>query len=44
MELVIRFDYGHVVPWVRKIERHLLATAGPDTIELSASVPRTASG
>src|SRR3954453_21666048 len=39
MELVIRFDYGHVVPWVRKTNGSVLATAGPDTLELSASVP-----
>jgi GH15 family glucan-1,4-alpha-glucosidase len=39
MELVIRFDYGHIVPWVRKTNGHVLATAGPDTLELSASVP-----
>jgi GH15 family glucan-1,4-alpha-glucosidase len=39
MELVIRFDYGHVVPWVRKTNGSVLATAGPDTLELGASVP-----
>jgi len=39
MELVIRFDYGHVVPWVRKTNGCVLATAGPDTLELSSSVP-----
>jgi GH15 family glucan-1,4-alpha-glucosidase len=39
MELVIRFDYGHVVPWVRKVDGTVLATAGPDTLELAASVP-----
>jgi len=39
MELVIRFDYGHVVPWVRKTNGSVLATAGPDTLELCASVP-----
>src|SRR5439155_959567 len=39
MELVIRFDYGHVVPWVRKTNGSMLATAGPDTLELAASVP-----
>ncbi|HEY9067098.1 MAG TPA: glycoside hydrolase family 15 protein, partial [Burkholderiaceae bacterium] len=39
MELVIRFDYGHVVPWVRKTDGNVLATAGPDTLELHASVP-----
>ena len=32
MELIIRFDYGWVVPWVRRIERGLRATAGPDTL------------
>jgi len=39
MELVIRFDYGHVVPWVRKTNGSVHATAGPDTLELHASVP-----
>jgi GH15 family glucan-1,4-alpha-glucosidase len=39
MELVIRFDYGHIVPWVRKANGHVLATAGPDTLELRCSVP-----
>ncbi len=34
MELVIRFDYGVDVPWVRQCEGTTLATAGPDTIEL----------
>ena len=28
MELVVRFDYGSVVPWVRSIERGILAVAG----------------
>ena len=39
MELVIRFDYGKVVPWVRKTHGATLATAGPDTLELRTSVP-----
>jgi len=34
MELIIRFDYGSVVPWVHRSERKLIATAGPDTLEL----------
>jgi GH15 family glucan-1,4-alpha-glucosidase len=38
MELVVRFDYGSIVPWVRRCESLLLITAGPDTLELSASV------
>jgi len=38
MELVIRFDYGSVVPWVRRAGDTLLATAGPDTLELHTAV------
>jgi GH15 family glucan-1,4-alpha-glucosidase len=38
MELVIRFDYGSIVPWVRKAHGRLLATAGPDTLELFTPV------
>ncbi len=34
MELVIRFDYGSVVPWVQRSGHALTATAGPDTLEL----------
>ncbi len=38
MELAIRFDYGSIVPWVRRdgdgVGDTLLATAGPDTLEL----------
>ncbi|HEY7031491.1 MAG TPA: glycoside hydrolase family 15 protein [Thermomicrobiales bacterium] len=32
MELVIRFDYGRIVPWVRRIDDWLLAVAGPDAL------------
>src|SRR6185369_11261475 len=38
MELVIRFDYGSIVPWVRRVGDTLLATAGPDTLELRTPV------
>src|SRR5258707_8556383 len=38
MELVIRFDYGSVVPWVRQVEGTLVATAGPNTLELRSAV------
>jgi GH15 family glucan-1,4-alpha-glucosidase len=38
MELVVRFDYGSIVPWVRRAGDILLLTAGPDTLELAASV------
>ncbi len=34
MELVIRFDYGQVVPWVRRLDGLLTATAGPDSLSL----------
>jgi GH15 family glucan-1,4-alpha-glucosidase len=34
MELVIRFDYGSVVPWVQRIEGGISAIAGPDMIRL----------
>ena len=32
MELIIRFDYGQIVPWVRRLEEHdgLEAIAGPE--------------
>src|SRR5215467_12289633 len=30
MELIIRFDYGHVVPWVRQRHDGMEAIAGPD--------------
>lgn len=44
MELVIRFDYGSVVPWVRKTERGISATAGPDKLMLSTEVPLRGEG
>lgn len=39
MELIVRFDYGSIVPWVRRMGEALLLTAGPDTLELRSSVP-----
>ncbi len=39
MELVIRFDYGSIVPWVRTIDGHLQAVAGPDALSLWTTVP-----
>ena len=38
MELIVRFDYGSIVPWVRRVEDLLVITAGPDTLELASSV------
>jgi GH15 family glucan-1,4-alpha-glucosidase len=34
MELILRFDYGHIVPWVRRHRDTLLAVAGPDAVRL----------
>ncbi len=37
-ELVIRFDYGKVVPWVRRVDRCAAsAIAGPDALCLALS-------
>ena len=44
MELVVRFDYGSVVPWVRKVDGVLLITAGPDTLEFTGSIPMAGRG
>jgi GH15 family glucan-1,4-alpha-glucosidase len=38
MELVVRFDYGSIVPWVRRTDGTLLLTAGPDTLALHTPV------
>src|SRR3954452_10702893 len=32
MELLLRFDYGHVVPWVRAVDGELTGVAGPDAV------------
>ncbi len=39
LELVLRFDYGSIVPWVRKSDGGISAIAGPDTIRLRSDVP-----
>ena len=39
MTLRLRFDYGHVVPWLRRSERGLSAIAGPDAVWLRTTVP-----
>ena len=38
MELVIRFGYGAVVPWVRRMNGAIVATAGPDSLRLRTNV------
>ena len=32
LELVLRFDYGSITPWVRRIPGGIRAVAGPDTV------------
>ncbi len=39
MNLTIRFGYGQIVPWVRKVDGTLNAIAGPDGLSLWSSVP-----
>ena len=38
-ELVLRFDYGHIVPWVRHDEHGIHAIAGPDAAYLVTDAP-----
>ena len=40
MELVLRFDYGSVVPWVTRLDDDTrIAVAGPDAIALRTPIP-----
>ena len=38
MELIIRFDYGSIVPWVRMQDGVLQAIGGPDALMLSTPI------
>ena len=38
MELILRFNYGQAVPWVRRRDYGLSAIAGPDAVELHTPV------
>ena len=38
MELIIRFDYGSIVPWVRNLDGTLVAIAGPEAVSLKTPV------
>ncbi len=38
-ELVLRFDYGHIVPWVRRHRTGIRAVAGPDAVLLVTPAP-----
>jgi GH15 family glucan-1,4-alpha-glucosidase len=39
MELVVRFDYGSIVPWVRRLDGALHFVGGPDSLWLRTQVP-----
>jgi GH15 family glucan-1,4-alpha-glucosidase len=39
IEIIIRFDYGSITPWVRREADGLCAVGGPDTIHLHTPVP-----
>jgi GH15 family glucan-1,4-alpha-glucosidase len=38
-ELALRFDYGHIMPWVRRDSHGLHAIAGPDSAYLVTTAP-----
>lgn len=33
-QLVVRFDYGSILPWTQRNERSIRATSGPDSMQL----------
>ncbi|MGN6375373.1 MAG: glycoside hydrolase family 15 protein [Sphingomonas sp.] len=39
MELTLRFENGHAVPWVRRKDYGISAIAGPDAVELHTALP-----
>jgi GH15 family glucan-1,4-alpha-glucosidase len=41
MELIVRFDYGQIIPWVQRTETGLWAIAGPDSLRLRTPVRLT---
>jgi GH15 family glucan-1,4-alpha-glucosidase len=38
-ELIIRYDYGRILPWVRRVDHARLAIAGPDGLCLRTTAP-----
>lgn len=38
MLLIVRFDYGSIVPWTRRVDERLEAVAGPDALSLWSDV------
>jgi GH15 family glucan-1,4-alpha-glucosidase len=37
-EMIFRFDYGHIVPWVRRSENGISAIAGPNALRIRTPV------
>ena len=37
-ELIMRFEYGYDVPWVRRTDRGLTAIAGPNALVLDSPI------
>jgi GH15 family glucan-1,4-alpha-glucosidase len=44
LQLVIRFDYGSVIPWVRNRDGRLTAIAGPEALQLRTPVTTVGHG
>src|SRR5918998_462388 len=44
MQLVVRFDYGSVVPWTRRMGTMLLEVAGPDALALRTPIQTRSEG
>jgi len=43
-ELILRFDYGHTIPWVRKRDYGISAVSGPNAIVFRTAVPLDSRG
>lgn len=44
MHLTVRFDYGSIVPWVRRVPGGLVAVAGPEAMRLATPVELSGEG
>ena len=44
MQLIIRFDYGSIIPWVRGTNNGIRAIAGPDILVLQTNVALQSEG
>ena len=39
MDMKLRFDYGHTIPWVERVDHHMRAIAGPQLVVLRTEAP-----